>query len=160
MITEERIVNLGDINYKIGRLDTFTQFHIARRLAPLLANLGQALKEAAPLLEKGKPAEGAEKEKEEEEVDYDALSVAMGPIADTLAKMSDADVNYILHSCLAVCQREIAPGRYSPVQLRNGTRLMFEDIEMPVMVGLAINTIQDSLSSFFPTGPQTSAATK
>jgi hypothetical protein len=158
-MSEDRIVKLGDNNYKIGRLDTFTQFHIARRLAPLLANLGAAMKDAAPMLE-DKFKQQESKGTESDEASAAALSVAVGPIADTLSKMSDDDVDYILHKCLAVCQREIAPNRFAPVQLRNGTRLMFEDIDMPVLLGLTINTIQDNLSSFFPTGQQTSAVAK
>jgi hypothetical protein len=158
-MSEDRIVKLGDNNYKIGHLDTFAQFHIARRLAPLLANLGAALKEAGPALE-DKSKQEESKDQASEDAGLEALSVAVGPIAETLSRMPEADVDYILHKCLAVCQREISPNRFAPVQLRNGTRLMFEDIDMSVLLGLTINTIQDNLSSFFPTGPQTSAVAK
>lgn len=161
-MNDDRIVPFGGTNYRIGRLDPFVQFHVARRLAPILANLGTALKEAAPLLQSkqatgGTPEEAAASKDAE---DFDALAVAIGPIAETLAKMSDEDVDYILHKCLAVCQRDIGGGKWAPVQLRGGTRLMFEDIDLPTLMGLTINTIQDNLSSFFPTGPQSSAAAK
>lgn len=121
-------------NYKVGTLDAFKQFHVARRVMPILAQIGI---NAAKLQDMGKLSKS--------EQGFDAI---LGPVSDVVAKMPEEDVNYILHSCLAVCKREQPDGRWAPVFVRG--QLMFEDLGMQGMLRLTITTIRENLGSFFP----------
>lgn len=119
------IVEVGGQKYRIGRIDARKQFHVARRLAPLLAGMSGLT---------GKS------------VGFEAF---IGPLTDALSGMSDEDVDYVLDVCLGVCQRLQLNGQGAPVIARGGG-LMFEDIDMGQMIQLAVKVIQDNLGSFFP----------
>ncbi|VXB25187.1 putative bacteriophage protein [Burkholderia sp. 8Y] len=127
------IVDINGQSYRIGRLDAKKQFHVARRLAPLLAGLGGALK--------GKAQGFAE---------------LVSPIADALAKMSDEDTDYVLDTCLSVVARQQGDG-WQNVMVKGGG-LVFQDIDLPAMLQLTVAVVQQNLGSFFPGGPSTSTA--
>jgi hypothetical protein len=122
------LVEISGQQYRIGRLDAKRQFHVARRLAPLLAGLGGALKGEA----KG-------------------FAEMVSPIAEALAKMSDEDTDYVLDTCLLVVQRQSGQG-WQSVMVKNGG-LLFQDIDLPAMLQLTVAVIQQNLGSFFPGGP-------
>ncbi|MFM0044125.1 phage tail assembly chaperone [Paraburkholderia sediminicola] len=117
-------VEVGGHQYRIGRIDARKQFHVARRLAPLLAGMG------------GAPDRG------------EGFAAFLGPLSDALSGMSDEDVDYVLDACLGVCHRIQPSGHPAPVMTRSG--LMFEDIDMGQMIQLAIKVIQENLGGFFP----------
>ena len=120
--------------YNTGRLSAFEQLHIARRLAPALANLFTIFS-TAPTVSEGESVEDA------------ILSLATGPLADTFAKMSDTDVDYIVNTCLGVCERQQDKG-FDKV-MRGGT-LMFHNLELDELLGLTFTVIQENLGRFFP----------
>lgn len=119
------IAEVGGHKYRIGRIDARKQFHVARRLAPLLAGMS------------GLGSKGA------------GFAALIGPLTDALSGMSDEDVDYVLDACLGVCQRIEANGHPAPVMSRSGA-LMFEDIDMGQMIQLAVKVIQENLGGFFP----------
>ncbi|MBN3848623.1 hypothetical protein G3N58_17600 [Paraburkholderia sp. Ac-20342] len=121
------IVEIGGHKYRIGRIDARKQFHVARRLAPLLAGMSGAL--------------GADRGA--------GFGAFIGPLTEALSGMSDDDVDYVLDVCLGVCQRLQPNGQGAPVIARSGG-LMFEDIDMGQMIQLAVKVIQENLSGFFP----------
>lgn len=125
MVTETKV---GDHFYRIGTMDARKQFHVARRLAPVLAGLSESA---------GKSGGG--------------LAKQIMPIAEALSKMSDEDVDYVLDTCLAVCQRAQGGGQFASVCASNGG-LMFQDIDMPQMIQLTVAVIQGNMSGFFGAG--------
>lgn len=118
--------------YRTGKLNAIQQFHVARRLAPALWAMGAA-------------AAGAELT---DLSDAGAL-MKLGPVAEALAKMSDADTEYILKTCMSVVARQQGQG-WAAVQAQNGSALMFEDIDLPVMMRLTFVVVQENLGNFFP----------
>lgn len=119
--------DIGNHSYRSTKLDAFRQFHVARKLAPVLGTLAPAL---SGLAEKGGGLE------------------AILPMARAIADLPQADCDFILKSCLAVVGRQQGGAGYSPVFNAAADRMMFEDIEMPEMVQIAVNVIQDNLSRF------------
>lgn len=119
----------------IGKLDVFTQLHITRRLAPMVA----------AILSGGK------------DLTLDTvLTVAATKIADSLSNMSDQDMDFVIKACLSVCKRRQVVGdteAWAPV-MPNG-HLAFQDMDIGSMLGLTVNVIQENLGSFFPTAPPT-----
>lgn len=132
-------IQIGDHVYRLGKLNAFAQFHIARRLAPVLGSLGAAAV-SLPSAMDGAVAVG----------ESDTLSV-LGPIADAVSKMSDVDVDYVLNTCLSVCARQQG-AQWARVQAPGGG-LMFQDIDLSALMQLAFAVIRENLGNFFPAAP-------
>jgi hypothetical protein len=116
--------------YTVGKLDPFAQLHVARRLAPVLASMGVG----ALALARGNKLEA------------EAMLDMLGPVSEIVAKMPEEDVNYILQACLMVCKRHQADKKASVMV--NG-QLMFQDMEMPTLMQLAVAVVKESLGGFF-----------
>jgi hypothetical protein len=114
--------------YRAGKLDAFKQFHVSRRLAPVLGGLAMVA--------------GGEQ---------DRLSALLQPITEAVARMSDTDCDYILQTCLGVVQRQQG-STWAPVFAAGRGALMFEDIDLSAMMQIAVKVIQDNLGGFFQGG--------
>jgi hypothetical protein len=124
------IVQVKDARYQIGRLSAMQQFHLARRLAPVLAAMGISMAQ----LQRGGTA------------DLSDFTEMLGPVADVLAKMSDEDANYIIYTALGVVTREQGPDKWAQVCVQSN--MMFADIQMPEMLRLVVETLQVNLLDF------------
>ena len=114
----------GGLTFRANKINAFTQFHLIRRLAPILSKL----------------AGSAEKLKN------DPMQ-ALGALGDHLAAMKDEDADYILMACLAATERSQDKMGWARVVI-NST-LMFQDLELPVMLQIAWEVIQFNFSGFF-----------
>lgn len=123
-------IKIGDYQYTIERLDARKQFHIVRRLAPILAALGEVTLKTLS---------------EDKKLTF---AMVAGPIAMELSRMSNEDTDYILTACLSVCFRLIN-GQPAPVQAPRTDQLMFPDIDMPTMMKLTIAVIEENMTDFF-----------
>lgn len=146
-----KIAKLEGIDYQIGTLDVITQFQVARRLMPVLAILGESVRDGIDNARKVLRPELGER------LDDKMLNIKLGPLARALADMSDDDTNYILGACLEVCSRKVEPQGWAPVivagsSLNGGKpRLMYPDIKLTTLMGLMVHTIQENLGDFFTT---------
>jgi hypothetical protein len=124
---------IDGVQYRSGKLDTFKQLHVSRKIAPLVPKL--------------LPAFGsiAQRQKELGVDDIGVIAQALQPVADVLSDMSEQDVEYIFSNCLAVVQRK--QGKDWVHVWRNGA-LMFDDIELPVMTQIAMKVIWDNIGPF------------
>jgi Phage tail assembly chaperone protein, TAC len=143
-------MEIAGITYQVGKLNAFEQLHVARRLAPMFGALVSVFAAAPKGLEEGGSEEG-------ESVESKILELAMGPLADTFAKMSNEDVDFIVNTCLSACQRKQERG-WAKVFV-NG-HLMFQDIQLDTLLGLTFAVLQENLGSFFPTSQPTSDTQK
>lgn len=116
---------IGGNTYRGGKMDTFKQFHVSRRLVPILGNVAGAVTG---------------------EVSFEDL---VQPLMHGIASMTDADCDFILEACLKVVQRQQG-NAWSPIYAGANQALMFDDIDMSAMLQIASKVIQDNLSGFFP----------
>ena len=119
-------LQIGENVYVSGKLDAFTQLHIARKLGPAL-----------PIVEGLVQPENATKDKS-------ILTVLM------LSHINDADVEYIIRKCLSVVTRRQAGGTLAKVSAADGT-LMFDDITMSQMMEISMGVVEENLGDFFRT---------
>lgn len=122
---------VGEDLYQIGRLSALSQFHVTRRVAPILANMGVSVIDS--LRVSGKLSD-------------DDMVAVMGTAADVVSKMSDADVNYVIFTCLAVVRKKQENVWAAVV---NGQQFMFQDMDMQLMMRLTVAVLKENLSSFF-----------
>lgn len=124
-------LDIGGHKYRIGKLNAFAQFHLARRLAPALWALGSGM-----LMQ----------------VKTDAFDVAaIGPLVEAISKMSNADSEHVLHACLGVCHRQSGTGWQ--IMYTEGGGLMFQDIDLSVLMQLTTAAIRENLGNFLDALP-------
>ena len=114
--------------YRAGKISAREQFHIVRRLAPVLS-------EAAPMAQKG----GLE---------------ALPALANALAAMPDESADYVLFGLLRAVQRKEPQGMgWSAVCV--GDSVMFADVQddMATMLQLAWHSLKHNLAGFFAALP-------
>lgn len=111
--------------YSSGKMDTFKQFHVSRRLVPAFAGMLGGLSG---------------------DVAFEDL---VQPVMHAIASMTDADCDFILDACLSVVRRK-QKDAWAPIYAGANQALMFDDIDMAVMLQIAGRVIQDNLSGFFP----------
>ncbi len=115
--------------YRVGKMNALQQFHVARRLAPVLATMGLSLRQLA---------DGSKMSIE------DFLPV-LGPVTEILAHMTDEDANYVIFSALSVSERKQGD-KFAPVV--NGVNLMFQDLDLPAMMRLVVEVLKENLGGF------------
>lgn len=118
-------IELGGNQYRVGKLDVFQQFHVARRIAPVLFTLGLSAADVKP--------DGG-------------MIEAFGPVINVISKMSDEDSHYVLTTCLSVCSRQSGQG-WAKVYQQNGG-MMFKDIDLHSMLQLAVAAIREDVENF------------
>jgi hypothetical protein len=127
-------LTIDEREYRVKKLDAIKQFHISRRLLPILSTLGISL-------------ETIEQAAKTEAKTMAAFMPALEPVSKVLAAMSDEDANYIIFTCLSVVSRNEGEGRFASVS--TGNRMMFEDIDMPIMIRLVVEVLKENLMGFF-----------
>lgn len=119
--------------YRAGKLDAFKQFHVSRKISPLLPAL-------VPVFLRVTKNGGVSK-------DLSGVAELLTPFADGLAGMTDETAEYIISTCLSVIQRKNGDV-WAPVWSLSGKCCMFDDVDMGVMIPLIVRVIQDSLGPF------------
>ncbi len=128
-------ITIATTAYRIGELSAMQQFHVTRRLAPILAATGIA---AAQL-------------REGVAIDLAQLGPAiLGPAASVMAAMSNEDLDYVIHTTLSVVKRvQVFDGKEAMSPVTNGQTLQFADIDMLAMIRLVVEVLKGHLAGFF-----------
>ena len=127
-MTPTTTIDLGSNTYQIGTLSAMKQFHIMRRLAPMLATVGAGF---ASL----KEAKGTE----------DFLPF-LGPLSEVLAEMSDEQAEYIIKTCMEVVSRK--QGDAYQRMITQG-QFVFQDLSMTEMIRLTVEVVKANMQGFF-----------
>ncbi|WP_287497789.1 phage tail assembly chaperone [Pandoraea sp. CB10b_02] len=120
--------------YRIGKLSAMAQFHVSRKVAPLLP----------PLVALWEQALKAEKPLQDSLTEIAEFSV---PFLDGLSKLPDEQLEYVIAECMAVVTRREGSASF-PVWSAAARAPMYEDIDMAVMLQLTARVIADSLGPF------------
>lgn len=144
---------VGGKRYRVGKLDAFKQLHLARKIGPIITKI-------APQFASMQPAET-------EATGPVPLPTAQSlgdviklvdPVIQALSDLKEDDVNYIARLCLSVVQREEGVNSWIAPWNAAAGRLQFQDIELPELVEICVNVIQENLGRFLSANPLTSGA--
>jgi hypothetical protein len=141
----ERDFKAGGREFKLSKLDAFKQFHIVRRLGPILGDI-------IPVAQKLK---GIKEEGQSEEEKFETIAQLAKPIMEGLSKLSDQDANIVLLGLLSSVEVKQQPANNWARIARDGN-LMIQDMELPVMLQVAGRAFAYNLAGFFAIAPQTS----
>lgn len=137
----DRDFSIGDMRFKLNKIDVFKQFHIARRLSPIMSEIIAV----APKI-KGLKEDLAESEK------LDAIAQLAKPIMDGFSKLSDQDANFVLMNLCSAVEVQQA-SNWS--RISNGEVLMFNTFELPTLLQIAGRSFMYNIAGFFTIAPQT-----
>lgn len=128
---ETKEIEVGGNMYQLGRLDAMKQFHVSRRLVPVLASFSE-------LGEAFKAKDG----------DESMNIAALLPLGEAIAKLSDADAEYIIKTCLGVVKRlDKTSDRYTALMVRD--QFAYQDLSMVEMVRLTGEVVMENMGDFF-----------
>lgn len=139
----ENSFEAGGRKFKLGKIDAFRQFHIVRRIGPLLTEMMPVIAGIA----KSKVDKMSETEKLEE------FAKMAAPIMQGLSKLSDADADYVLYRLLSAV--EVHQEQFNSwAKIATDTGLMMQDMELPLLLNAAGRSLMFNLSGFFALLPQ------
>ena len=143
--------DLGADTYRISKLNTFQQFHLSRKVAPVIPTLIPVflkLKGSAKALAAAASADDiTESDGAPLSGDLEGLASLMQPFADGIANMPDETAEFILSTCLGVVQRKQGTAWF-PVWNASQKVCMFDDLDLGVMLKLSVRVITESLGPF------------
>lgn len=144
--------DLGADTFRIGKLNAFQQFHLSRKVAPVIPTLIPVflkLKGSAKALATAAAAGGDSTEPDGTPLsgDLEGLASLMQPFADGIANMPDETAEFILSTCLGAVQRKQGTAWF-PVWNASQNVCMFDDLDLGVMLKLSVRVITESLGPF------------
>lgn len=120
-------------DYRVsGKMDAVTQFHVARKIAPVLAEMEKVGNLIA---------------RKDQITTEDALA-CIGPLTRGLAGLPDADCDYIIAKCLAVVQRKVTDTTWSNVWNKEARAIQFADLDLAGLAQLILMVFREHLASF------------
>jgi len=134
----DREFSFGGRQFKLSKIDAFKQFHIVRRIGPILSELLPAMKGMSQL----KNFDELPEEKKLEHIAQFATPIMVG-----LSRLSDADSELVLYGLLSAVEMLHPAGGWSRVS--TGSMLMIQDLELPALLQIAGRAFMYNLSGFF-----------
>ena len=135
----------GGKEFKLSKLDPFKQFHIVRRLGPILGEIIPVAQKLNRMNSDGLS---------EEEKLAQAAEIAR-PIMEGLRNLSDKDADYVLFGLLSAVEVK-QPESNSWARIVRDGNLMIGNLDLPVMLQAAGRAFAYNLSGFFATAHQIS----
>lgn len=130
----------GGHRYRIdGKLNAIQQLHVVRRLSPLVsAFVGVDTQALVPDQQARDPERAAV-----------AMQSLLGPLADGIAKLSDADTEYILGACMSVVRRDVGGGGgWAPMWNAQAKAMQFQDLSFIDLLTVCGRVLMMNLGDF------------
>ncbi len=131
--------------FQLNKIDALKQFHIVRRLGPILGSI-------IPVIKKLK-VNTAEKKSEAEMLDD--ITVLAQPLMAGFSDLSDEDANLVLLGlCSAVEMYQ--DGLNCWARVADGKQFMVQNLELPELLQIAGRAFAYNLTGFFTSAHRTS----
>ncbi|RQU63895.1 hypothetical protein DF143_07070 [Burkholderia cenocepacia] len=155
-------IELSGKRYQIGRLSAMQQFHVSRRIAPIIPSMipvlmkfyaeiersrNAAANTALSALAAGEDAPAPAPEQREVLGLVDTIAPVLQPFADALAGLKDEDAEYVFGTCLSVVERQHQNGWAKVWSAAHKTSL-FDDMDMGSMLPLVVRVVVENLGPF------------
>lgn len=125
--------------YRALRMPPREQLHVFRRLSPLVGSMGMAV---LGLLDDDKPKEQVILE----------MASQVGPMAEVLSQMADAQVDYVMDACLTRVERMDTDEKWHPIYVPGGRGIVpmyAVDVDLGAEMRLVAEVIKLNLMPFF-----------
>jgi hypothetical protein len=136
-------IQIGDFEYLCGRMPTRVQFHVARRILPVMKGLQPLFATMGRNLMSTYDANGNGALVPDTNV---TIFEGLAALSDTLGMMSDADADYIIDHALDAVRWKQA-GRWAPLRI-NGALVLPAADALDVQLRLTWEVLGESLGNF------------
>lgn len=133
--------DIGDVAYQSRRLPAMTELHVTRRLAPVINGMLPQMLAAV--------AKGGGGAISVQAMDLKEASSIATAFVDFIAKMPDADANFVIAECCMVTERKQGEA-WSKIWTRGAPRPQFDDIRFPAMAMIVFNVVKEAVVDFMP----------
>lgn len=142
----ERDFTVGEHKFQLNKIDAFKQFHIARKLSPVLSEVIPILQKISKLKMDGMS----------EEAKFEAIASTDGisKVLECIANLSDEDSERVLKGLCSAVEMQQKHGNWARVVV--GNVLAFEDLGLPTLLQIAGRSFAYNMADFFRIAPQTS----
>jgi len=134
---------VGGREFKCLKVDAIRQFHIVRRIGPILSDL-------VPGIVKLQKA-GKDESKMSEAEKLEQFAVVLTPLMEGFSKLKDEDADYVLMGLLSAVEMKQAQGNW--MRVAQNSFLMVQDMDLAIMMQLAGRAFMHNLSGFFAALP-------
>lgn len=141
----ERDFQAGGREFKLSKIDPFKQFHIVRRLGPLLGDI-------IPVAQSIKGLKDDSEQNEEEKLE--TIAMLAKPLMEGFSKLSDADADVVLLGLLSAVEIKQSTGNWA--RIVRDKNIMIQDLELPILLQAAGKAFAYNLAGFFAIAPQAS----
>ena len=139
-------LEIGGNTYRINSMPAMTQFHVMRKLGPVLPGIVPVLAQAAAALPQANDQEDGGAMTTVDGVA--AIAMAARPLLDGLAAMADADAEYVINHCLSAVMRRDSGGKSWNAVSRDGVT-MFDDIDLMASMQIVWAVLRENYTGFF-----------
>ncbi|WP_446902995.1 phage tail assembly chaperone [Burkholderia sp. YIM B11467] len=153
-------IELSGKRYQIGRLSAMQQFHVSRRIAPIIPSMIPVLMKFYAEIERGRnvaanaalealaSGENAPAAQQRDVLGLvDSIAPVLQPFADALAGLKDEDAEYVFGTCLSVVERQHMNG-WAKVWAAAHKTSMFDDMDIGSMLPLVVRVVVENLGPF------------
>ena len=130
--------------FKLNKINALIQFHIVRRIGPLLTDLMTVLGQI-----KSKNVDGLDEEAKLQEFARIANPIMLG-----LSKLSDADSEYVLFRLLSAVEIHQDQFNIWTKVATPDNGIVMQDLEFPILIQAATRSLMFNLKGFFSLLPQ------
>jgi hypothetical protein len=142
-MSDDRSFEIGGREFKLNKIDAMKQFHVARRIGPILAELVPAMKGISKV--------NSDSMTEEQKLEEFARIAT--PFMAGISKLSDADSDYVLYRLLSAVEvKQPASNSWARIAVigpDGNAMLMMQDLELPMLLQAAGRALMYNLSGFF-----------
>lgn len=132
----------GGRRFKLGKINVIKQFHVTRKIMPLLGNALPAMKEIAGLEKSG----GIDVLNDNEKLDK--IAKVLTPFIEGIGKLPDDEAEKVLISLLSSVEVFQAEHKVW-AKVANDKMIMMQDLALPVLLQAAGRAFMFNLSGFF-----------
>lgn len=122
-------LQIDDKTFVIGRLTARQQFHVARRLAPVIAAIVRA-----------------------DGVTTENVMNSLSDVAVALSDIKDADADYIMDTCMGVVKYRDSTANTDFTLLVN-KNMRYDWVDLPMMLRLTSAVVKENLAGFMSAVP-------
>lgn len=145
----ERDFSLGGREFRLSKLDAMKQFHVVRRVGPVLGDIIPAVIETL----KGhnvKALQDVDGLSEDQKVEV--VGKFASPVLNGMSRLNNEDSEFVLRTLLSAVEMKQATGNWAKIS--NGELILINEFELPQMLSLAGRAFMYNLSGFFAGLPQ------
>ncbi|RQZ31535.1 hypothetical protein DIE14_01060 [Burkholderia sp. Bp9017] len=153
-------IELSGKRYQIGKLNAMQQFHVSRRIAPIIPSMIPVLMKFYAEVERSRNAaanaalgalaagDNAQTAEQRDVLGLvDSIAPVLQPFADALAGLKDEDAEYVFGTCLSVVERQHMNG-WAKVWAAAQKTAMFDDMDIGSMLPLVVRVVVENLGPF------------